>query len=99
MTESQLAALEKAKSEKEAPGEFQSEHRGYRGAQDTFYVGNMKGVRRIYQQTFVDTYSKVAFATLYDREAPITSADLLNDRVLPFFEEPSCTLPIADGKR
>ena len=87
LTESQLAALEKAKTEKEAHGEFESEHPGYCGAQDTFYVGNMKGVGRIYQQTFVDTYSKVAFAKLYDRKTPITAADLLNDRVLPFFEE------------
>jgi hypothetical protein len=42
-------ALEKAKTEKEAHGEFESEHPGYCGAQDTFYVGNMKGVGRIYQ--------------------------------------------------
>jgi hypothetical protein len=41
---------------------------------------------RIYQQTFVDTYSKVAFAKLYDRKTPITAADLLNDRVVPFFD-------------
>lgn len=87
LTESQLAALEKAKSEKEAHGEFESECPGYCGAQDTFYVGNMKGVGRIYQQTFVDTYSKVAFAKLYDRKTPITAADLLNDRVIPFFDE------------
>lgn len=86
LTESQLAALEKAKSEKEAHGEFVSECPGYCGAQDTFYVGNMKGVGRIYQQTFVDTYSKVAFAKLYDRKTPITAADLLNDRVIPFFD-------------
>ena len=65
LTESQLAALEKAKSEKEAHGEFESECPGYCGAQDTFYVGNMKGVGRIYQQTFIDTYAKVAFAKLY----------------------------------
>ena len=87
LTEAQLAALEKAKSEKEAHGEFESEHPGYCGAQDTFYVGNMKGVGRIYQQTFVDTYSKVAFAKLYDRKTPLTAADLLNDRVIPFFDE------------
>lgn len=87
LTESQLAALEKAKSEKEAHGEFESECPGYCGAQDTFYVGNKKGVGRIYQQTFVDTYSKVAFAKLYDRKTPITAADLLNDRVIPFFDE------------
>jgi len=58
-----------------------------RQLQDTFYVGNMKGVGRIYQQTFVDTYSKLAFAKLYDRKTPITAADLLNDRVVPFFDE------------
>jgi transposase InsO family protein len=86
LTESQLAALEKAKTEKEAHGEFESECPGYCGAQDTFYVGNMKGVGRIYQQTFIDTYSKVAFAKLYDRKTPLTAADLLNDRVVPFFD-------------
>ena len=87
MTEAQVIALEKAKTEKEAHGEFESECPGYCGAQDTFYVGNMKGVGRIYQQTFVDTYSKVTFAKLYDRKTPITAADLLNDRVVPFFDE------------
>jgi transposase InsO family protein len=49
-------------------------------------VGTLKGVGRIYQQTFVDTYSKVACAKLYTEKTPITAADLLNDRVLPFFE-------------
>jgi hypothetical protein len=49
--------------------------------------GNLKGVGRVYQQTFIDTYTKVAFAKLYDRKTPITAADLLNDRVLPFFDE------------
>jgi len=44
-------------------------------------------VGRIYQQTFIDTYSKVAIVKLYDRKTPITAADLLNDRVVPFFDE------------
>lgn len=87
LTEAQVAALEKAKAEKDARGEFESEHPGYCGAQDTFYVGMMKGVGRIYQQTFIDTYSKVVHAKLYDRKTPITAADLLNDRVIPFFEQ------------
>jgi hypothetical protein len=86
LTESQLAALEKAKIDKEAHGEFESECPGYCGAQDTFYVGNMKGVGRIYQQTFIDTYAKVAFAKLYDRKSALTAADLLNDRVVPFYD-------------
>ena len=87
LTEAQVQALERAKTEKEAHGEFESECPGYCGAQDTFYVGTLKGVGRIYQQTFIDTYAKVAFAKLYDRKTPITAADVLNDRVLPFFED------------
>src|SRR5215218_10238645 len=87
LTESQLAALEKARTEKEAHGEFESECPGYCGAQDTFYVGTMKGVGRIYQQTFIDTYAKIAFAKLYDRKTPLTAADLLNDRVVPFYDQ------------
>ena len=86
LTEAQVGALEKAKADKEAHGEFESECPGYCGAHDTFYVGTLKGVGRIYQQTFIDTYSKVGFAKLYDRKTPVTAADLLNDRVLPFFE-------------
>jgi transposase InsO family protein len=87
LTESQVVALEKAKLEKEAHGEFESECPGYCGAQDTFYVGTLKGVGRIYQQSFIDTYSKVGAVKLYDRKTPLTAADLLNDRVIPFFEE------------
>src|SRR6188768_3492326 len=87
LTEAQLTALEKAKQDKEAHGEFESECPGYCGAQDTFYVGTLKGVGRIYQQTAIDTYSKVAFAKLYDRKTPLTAADLMNDRVVPFFDE------------
>jgi transposase InsO family protein len=87
LTEEQLAVLEKAKEKREALGEIESEHPGYLGSQDTYYVGTMKGVGRIYQQTFVDTYSRVAICKLYNDKTAITSADLLNDRILPFFAE------------
>ena len=87
LTDSQVAALEKKAQDDEACGEIETAHPGYLGSQDTFYVGTMKGVGRIYQQTFVDTYSKVACAKLYTTKTPITAADLLNDRVLPLFEE------------
>jgi transposase InsO family protein len=87
LTETQLVALERKKEKLEAAGEIETEHPGYLGSQDTYYVGNIKGVGRIYQQTFIDTYSKVAFAKLYDRKHAITAADMLNDKVLPFFEE------------
>jgi len=86
LTETQLQALEKAKEEKEAHGEIESEHPGYLGAQDTFYVGTLKGVGRIYQQTFIDTYCKVALVKLYDRKNALVAADLLNDKVVPFYE-------------
>jgi transposase InsO family protein len=87
LSEAQVAALEKAKADKEAHGEFESECPGYCGAQDTFYIGTLKGVGRIYQQTFLDTYTKLAFAKLYDRKTALVAADLLNDRVIPFFDE------------
>ncbi|PWU04496.1 MAG: IS481 family transposase [Verrucomicrobia bacterium] len=87
LTEAQVQALESAKQEKEACGEIETEHPGYLGAQDTYYVGHIKGVGRIYQQTFIDTYSKVAFAKLYDRKNALVAADMLNDRVIPWFEE------------
>ncbi|WP_143305730.1 IS481 family transposase [Chitinophaga vietnamensis] len=87
LTDAQLIALESKREKREALGEIETEHPGYLGAQDTYYVGNIKGVGRIYQQTFIDTYSRVAFAKVYDRKNAITAADILNDRVLPFFEE------------
>ena len=79
LTEDQVAALERKKLDDEVSGKIETIHPGYLGSRDTFYVGNMKGVGRIYQQTFIDTYSKVAFAKSYTTKKPITAADTLND--------------------
>lgn len=87
LTEAQVIALERAQEEKTAHGEIETHHPGYLGAQDTYYVGTIKGVGRIYQQTFIDTYTKVAFAKLYDRKNALVAADMLNDRIVPFYEE------------
>ena len=87
LTEAQAQALEKKKLDDEASGEIETLHPGYLGSQDTFYVGTMKGVGRIYQQTYVDTCSGVAQAKLYATKTPITAADLLNDKVLPFYAD------------
>ena len=87
LTESQVQALERKKHDDVVAGEIETAHPGYLGSQDTYYVGNLKGVGRIYQQTFIDTYAKVGFAKLYTTKTPITSADLLNDKVLPFYEQ------------
>src|SRR5690242_2108647 len=87
LTEDQLRALERAREDKVAHGEIETEHPGYLGAQDTYYVGTIKSIGRIYQQTFIDTYAKVAFAKLYDRKNALVAADMLNDRVVPFFDQ------------
>lgn len=92
LTEEQLQALEKAKGTREAHGEIETEHPGYLGSQDTYYVGNLKGVGKIYQQTFIDTYSRVAFASLYTEKTAITAAHILHEKVLPWFEEQAVPL-------
>jgi len=58
----------------------------YLGSQDTFYVGNLKGVGHIYQQIFIDISSKVAFAKPNTTKTPFTEVDILNDKVLSYFE-------------
>ncbi len=86
LTESQVQALEAAKEEKEAYGEVESPHPGFLLAQDTCYVGTIKGIGRIYQQTTIDTNSNMGFAKVYREKTALTAADLLNDKVLPFFD-------------
>ena len=89
LTETQLQAMERKNERQEAHGEIETEHPGYLGYlgfQDTYYVGTIKGIGRIYQQTFIDTYSKVGFAKLHTQKNALVAADMLNDKVLPWFE-------------
>ena len=86
-TEAQVAALERQKSADEAHGEIETEHFGYLGSQDTYYVGTIKSIGRLYPQTFVDPYRKAAAGKRYTTKTPITAADLVNDRVLPMLED------------
>ena len=71
LTESQLKELEKQKSRREAHGEIDTEHLGFLGSQDTYYVGNFKEIGKVYQQTFVDTYSRTADVKLYTEKTAI----------------------------
>ncbi len=87
LTDGQVAALERKKEDEQSKGEIETHHPGYLGAQDTYYVGYIKGVGKIYQQTFIDTYSRVAFAKVYDRKNALVAADMLNDKVLPFYQQ------------
>ena len=86
LTESQVQALEQAKEEKEAHGEIETPHPGFLLGQDTYYVGYIKGVGKIYQQTAIDTHSNIGFAKVYTDKTALVAADFLNDKVLPFFD-------------
>ena len=87
LTEAQLQVLENRKNAREANGEIETEHPGYLGCQDMYYVGNFKGIGKVFTQTFIDSYSRVADVKLYTEKTAITSADMLNDRILPWYEE------------
>ena len=86
LTERQLAALEKQEASKEAYGEIDTAHPGYLGCQDTYYVGNFKGIGKVYGQVFIDSYSRLADTKLYKEKTALTSADVLNDRILPWYQ-------------
>jgi len=87
LTESQVKALEDAKEAREVHGEVESPHPGFLVAQDTFYVGTIKGVGRIYQQTAIDTHANVGFAKVFTEKTALCAADLLNDKILPHYDE------------
>jgi hypothetical protein len=72
---------------KQGQAEFETDCLGLCGARDTFLVGTLKGVGRVYRQAYIDTYAKAGFAKLRDRNTPIIAADLRNGRVLPFHVE------------
>ena len=77
---------EKQQATKEAYGEIDTAHPGYLGCQDTYYVDNFKGIGKISGQVFIDSYSRMADAKLYKEKTALTSADLLNDRILPWYQ-------------
>lgn len=62
-----------------------SRYPGYLLCQDTFEVGHIKGVGKIYMQAVIDTYGSFGFAKLYTSKMPTTCADILIDKVIPFY--------------
>nr|WP_306443054.1 hypothetical protein [Odoribacter splanchnicus] len=76
-----MAALEKAKEEKQAHGEDKPIRFPCRRI--LIMLDTHQGVGHIYQQTVIDTYSKIGFAKLYDRKNALVAADMLNDRIVP----------------
>jgi transposase len=92
LTESQVQALEEARLEKEAHGEIETFHPGYLLGQDSFYVGYIKGVGEIWQQTGIDTRANIGFAKVYSEKNAMVAADFLNDKVLPFYDQHKMSL-------
>ena len=87
LTERQLQALERQKANKAAYGELETVHPGYLGCQDTYYVGNFKGIGKVYGQVFLDSYSRLADVQLYQEKTSLRSAEILNDKVLPWYQK------------
>lgn len=85
LTEEQIRLLEKA-NPCFRERQVESPYPGYLLSQDTFMVGVIKGVGRVYLQAVVDTYGSYAFGKLYTSKLPETAVDVLYDRVLPFYE-------------
>lgn len=82
LTPEQVAAIEKLNPcfaerhvESSRPGELLS--------QDTFYVGHLKGVGKVYLQAVVDTYGSYAFGYLHLGKLPEHAALVLHNDVLP----------------
>jgi hypothetical protein len=91
LTEEQIQELEKLNPcLKER--HVESARPGYLLCQDTFYVGHFKGIGRVYLQAVIDTYCSLGFAKLYTSRQAITAADLLNDRVIPFYQDHQITI-------
>jgi len=84
LTEEQIRLLEKA-NPCFRERHVESPYPGYLLCQDTFMVGTLKGVGRVYLQAVVDTFGSFAFGKLYTSKVPETAVDVLYDRVLPFY--------------
>jgi transposase InsO family protein len=65
---------------------IETHHTGELVAVDTFFVGTLKGVGKVYLQTVLDCHSRYAWARLYTSKLPVTAVHLLNTDVLPVFE-------------
>jgi len=66
---------------------IEADHTGDLVAVDTFLVGSLKGVGRVYLQSVIDCHSRYAWGRLYTSKLPLTAVHVLNEDVLPFFEE------------
>lgn len=65
---------------------IEAPHTGALVAVDTFFIGVLKGVGKVYLQTAIDCHARFAWARLYPNKLPVTAVQLLDHDVLPAFE-------------
>lgn len=100
LSDEQVRALERFSPEFR-DRHIETRHTGDLVAVDTFMVGSIKGVGRIYLQSVIDCYSRYAWGRLYTNKMPLTAVHVLNHDVLPFFEQhnASITTILSDNGR
>jgi transposase InsO family protein len=86
LTDEQIRLLEKFSPEFRER-HIETRHTGDLVAVDTFFVGTLKGVGRVYLQSVIDCHSRYAWGRLYTSKLPVTAVHVLNEDVLPFFEK------------
>lgn len=86
LTDAQVRLLERFSPEFRER-HIETRHTGDLVAVDTFFVGTLKGVGRVYLQSAIDCHSRYAWGRLYTSKLPVTAVHLLNEDVLPFFEQ------------
>ena len=86
LTDEQVRALERFSPEFRER-HIEAPHTGSLVAVDTFFVGALKGVGKVYLQTAIDCHSRYAWARLYNSKLPVTAVQVLNNDVLPTFED------------
>jgi len=100
LSDSQIRLLERFSPEYRER-HIETKHTGDLVAVDTFFVGVLKGVGRIYLQSVIDCHSRYAWGRLYTSKLPVTAVHVLNEDVLPFFEqhETKITTVLSDNGR
>ncbi len=73
---------------------IEAPHTGSLVAVDTFFVGTLKGVGKVYLQSAIDCHSRYAWGRLYTSKLPITAVHLMNNDVLPTFEEAKAKIDV-----
>jgi len=86
LTETQIQLLERFSPEYRER-HIEADFTGHLVAMDTFMVGTLKGIGRVYLQTVVDCHSRYAWGRMYTTKVPVTAVQTINNDVLPFFEE------------